>query len=79
MEPISGGSIARTHLSRRWWPVLNGYAKIDPTSGAKRYWEYRRITAVTWTFANGSTFEQSLQDGVTTPQRSSFLRSQATP
>jgi hypothetical protein len=49
--------------------LVNGYAKIDPTSGAKRYWEYRRITEVTWTFANGSTFEQSLQDGVTTPQK----------
>jgi hypothetical protein len=27
---------------------------------------------VTWTFANGSTFEQSLQDGVTTLQKLSI-------
>jgi hypothetical protein len=49
--------------------LVNGYAKVDPASGAKRYGEYRRITEVTWTFANGSTFEQSLQDGVTTLQK----------
>ena len=52
--------------------LVNGYAKVDPASGAKRYGEYRRITEVTWTFANGSTFEQSLHDGVTTPQKLSI-------
>ena len=35
---------------------MNGYAKVDPASGAKRYGEYRRITKVTWTFANGASF-----------------------
>jgi hypothetical protein len=49
--------------------LVNGYAKVDPASGAKRYGEYRRITEVTWSFANGSTFEQSLQDGVTKLQK----------
>jgi len=52
--------------------LVNGYSKVDPASGAKRYGEYRRITEVTWTFANGSTFEQSLQDGVTTLQKLSI-------
>jgi hypothetical protein len=52
--------------------LVNGYAKVDPASGAKRYGEYRRITEVTWTFANGSTFEQSLEDGVTTLQQLSI-------
>lgn len=52
--------------------LVNGYAKVDPASGAERYGEYRRITAVTWTFADGSTFEQSLQDGVTTLQKLSI-------
>ena len=36
--------------------LVNGYAKVDPASGAKRYGEYRRITKVTWTFANGASF-----------------------
>lgn len=52
--------------------LVNGYSKVDPASGAKRYGEYRRITEVTWTFANGSTFKQSLQDGVTTLQKLSI-------
>jgi hypothetical protein len=52
--------------------LVNGYAKVDPASGAKRYREYRRITEVTWTFANGSTFEQSLQDGETALQKLSI-------
>lgn len=52
--------------------LVNGYSKVDPANGAKRYGEYRRITDVTWTFANGSTFEQSLQDGVTTLQKLSI-------
>jgi hypothetical protein len=52
--------------------LVNGYAKVDPASGAKRYGEYRRITKVTWSFANGSTFEQSLQDGETALQKLSI-------
>jgi hypothetical protein len=49
--------------------LVNGYAKVDPASGAKRYGEYRRITKVTWTFANGASFQQSLKDGTTTMQK----------
>ncbi len=49
--------------------LVNGYAKVDPATGAKRYGEYRRISKVTWTFANGTSFQQSLNDGVTTMQK----------
>lgn len=42
--------------------LINGYAKTDPTSGAKRYDEYRRITRVVWTFDNGRTVTQNLRD-----------------
>jgi hypothetical protein len=49
--------------------LVNGYAKVDPASGAKRYGEYRRITKVTWTFADGTNFQQSLNAGVTTMQK----------
>jgi hypothetical protein len=40
--------------------LINGYAKIDPKSGAHRYGEYRRIAAVTWTFPDGTSFQQAL-------------------
>jgi hypothetical protein len=49
--------------------LVNGYAKVDPATGAKRYGEYRRITKVTWAFANGTSYQQSLEDEVTTMQR----------
>jgi hypothetical protein len=49
--------------------LVNGYAKVDPVSGAKRYGEYRRISSVAWEFANGATFRQSLTDGVKTLQK----------
>jgi hypothetical protein len=49
--------------------LVNGYAKVDPATGAERYGEYRRISKVTWTFANGASFQQSLNDGVTTMQK----------
>ena len=52
--------------------LVNGYAKVDPASGAERYGEYRRITKVTWTFANGTSFQQSLNDEVTTMQKLSI-------
>ena len=52
--------------------LVNGYAKVDPASGTQRYGEYRRITKVTWTFANGSSFQQSLHDGVETVQKLSI-------
>lgn len=40
--------------------LVNGYAKVDPASGARRYPEYRRITRVTWTFADGTAIQQRL-------------------
>jgi hypothetical protein len=43
--------------------LINGYAKVDPTDGANRYGEYRRITAVTWTFSDGRSVKQILMDG----------------
>jgi hypothetical protein len=52
--------------------LVNGYAKVDPASGAKRYREYRRITKATWTFANGTSFQQSLKDGMKTVQKLSI-------
>ena len=52
--------------------LVNGYAKVDPASGTQRYGEYRRITKVTWTFANGTSFQQSLHDGVETVQKLSI-------
>jgi hypothetical protein len=52
--------------------LVNGYAKVDPASGTQRYSEYRRITQVTWTFANGTSFQQSLNDGVETVQKLSI-------
>jgi hypothetical protein len=52
--------------------LVNGYAKVDPGSGVRRYHEYRRITTVTWTFANGTAFQQSLNDGVETIQKLSI-------
>jgi hypothetical protein len=42
--------------------LINGYAKTDPTSGAQRYGEYRRITRVTWTFDDGRAITQNLRD-----------------
>jgi hypothetical protein len=52
--------------------LVNGYAKVDPASGTQRYGEYRRITKVTWTFVNGTSFQQSLHDGVETVQKLSI-------
>lgn len=48
--------------------LINGYAKTDPKSGAKRYGEYRRITKVTWTFDSGKSVDQNVTDGTQTVQ-----------
>jgi hypothetical protein len=53
--------------------LVNGYAKVDPATGVQRYSEYRRITQVTWTFANGTSFQQSLSDRVETVQKLTIL------
>ncbi len=41
--------------------LVNGYAKTDPASGADRYAQTRRITAVTWTIG-ADRFDQRLED-----------------
>lgn len=48
--------------------LVNGYAKKDPADGIDRYPEYRRITAATWTFADGTTVEQEFADENREPQ-----------
>ncbi len=53
--------------------LINGYAKTDPTSGAARYGEYRRITEVRWTFDDGSVVPQKLTDGEPGIQRVRIL------
>lgn len=57
----AGATITRVGL-------VNGYVKTDPTSGAQRYAEYRRITKVTWRFDNGGTVTQQLKDKTPTLQ-----------
>ncbi len=39
--------------------IVPGYAKTDPTDRADRYLQNRRISAVSYTFDDGSTFPQS--------------------
>ncbi|HEY5821423.1 MAG TPA: hypothetical protein VIT20_05580, partial [Propionibacteriaceae bacterium] len=58
--------------------LVNGYAKVDPASGAHRYGEYRRITKVTWTFPNGVTVPQTLTDGNESTQSVTVPDQQAT-
>jgi hypothetical protein len=48
--------------------LINGYAKLDPKSNVHRYPEYRRITAVTWSFPDGTTVQQTFADNAETPQ-----------
>ncbi len=40
--------------------LINGYAKVDPTTGDDRYRQERRITHVTWQVPDGTAVEQSL-------------------
>lgn len=49
--------------------LTNGYTKQDSGNGANRYQEERRITQVTWTTDDGSTFEQELTDATWDLQR----------
>lgn len=52
--------------------MINGYTKVDPSSGANRYDEYRRVTGVRWTFSDHSSVKQKLADEVQTPQTKTF-------
>jgi hypothetical protein len=64
-----GAATART-LTFRFSPgtvlrqvgLINGYAKVDPASRTRRYGEYRRVTAVSWTFPDGTVVRQQLSD-----------------
>lgn len=47
--------------------LVNGYAKVDPVSGADRYAEERRITRVTWTVGD-QVVVQDLTDGTRSAQ-----------
>jgi hypothetical protein len=49
--------------------LVNGYAKRDPATGVDRYAEERRVLAVTWIFDDGTTYPQTLGDGVRGMQR----------
>ncbi len=42
--------------------LVNGYAKVDPASGADRYTQERRVTRVSWLFPDGTVVPQSLAD-----------------
>jgi hypothetical protein len=42
--------------------LLPGYAKFDECSGSDRFVQMRRVTAVTWTFDDGSTVDQLFQE-----------------
>ncbi len=57
--------------------MVNGYAAADPTTGAQRYPEYRRITTVIWTFPNQNWFRQTLVDGVPSTQTMTISPQQA--
>ena len=56
---------------------MNGYAKVDLASGAKRYGEYRRITKVTWTLRMAPPFSSRWKT-VTTMQKLSIPSQRAT-
>ncbi|MGH3811486.1 MAG: NADase-type glycan-binding domain-containing protein [Pseudonocardiaceae bacterium] len=43
--------------------IMPGYAKTDPSDGTDRYAQNRRISAVSYTFDDGSTVTQSLGTG----------------
>ena len=38
--------------------LIPGYAKIDPSSGTDRFTQNHRLAWATWTFSDGSTWEQ---------------------
>ena len=42
--------------------IVPGYDKIDSCTNADRFVQMRRITRARWTFADGSTIEQTFQD-----------------
>ena len=48
--------------------LLNGYSRVDRATGDHRYGEYRRVTRVTWTFPDGTSIVEPLQDDVESAQ-----------
>lgn len=57
----AGTKIARVGL-------VNGYAKVDSSTDAHLYGQYRRISQATWTFPDETKFRQTLTDGTETVQ-----------
>jgi hypothetical protein len=47
----------KTHLTQVG--LIPGYDKIDDCSGADRFAQMRKVTAVKWTFADGTSVRQS--------------------
>ena len=45
--------------------LVPGYAKTDPASGVDRYAENNRLTKVRWTFADGTSFVQTMSGSAT--------------
>jgi hypothetical protein len=45
--------------------LLPGYAKVDPVSGAKRFWQNRRVLAVRYRFDDGSAVDASFSQSPT--------------
>ena len=69
---VRGSSLRITFAAPRLVTVVglvNGYAKVDPATGLDRYVEERRVTAVTWSFDDGTSYVQELDDGVRAVQR----------
>jgi serine/threonine-protein kinase len=48
--------------------LINGLAKIDSCDGTDRYFDQRRVTAVQWTFDDGTTVTQDLDPSTKTMQ-----------
>ncbi len=48
--------------------LINGYAKVDPCDGTDRYFQGRRVTAVRWTFDDGTEIVQDLDENLRSVQ-----------
>lgn len=42
--------------------LIPGYAKVDPTDGTNRFWENRTMTQVRWSFDDGTSIQQFIDD-----------------
>lgn len=73
MEGDGAGQVLTFNLSERAavgsLGLVNGYAKTDPRTGEDRYRQERRVLRVTWLFDDGQQVQQTLRDGLRSPQR----------